>query len=696
MNDQEKSKEQLIEELIELQKENNFLKALIDNEDLELKISQDSLNETRSRLALAMQGGKMAWWEMDVVTGNVTFDKRKAEMLGYPPENFIHYTDFTTLVHPEDYGRIMHAMKVHLEGKFEKYETEYRIRARSGEYMHFYDYGSVVKKDRNGNPLICSGFVYDITDRKKAEERMLFIAKAVESTSDAIGISDASGKHFYQNKALSDLFGYATAEEIAAAGGGQSVIHDPDVAKKLYETITGGEPWAGELEMVTKNGRIFPAFERADAIKDAGGNILGLIGIITEITERKHNKEALVKSEHMLQTVLDHFPGLVFWKDRQSKYLGCNQMFATGAGLGSPAEIVGKTDYDLPWALTEASNYLKDDAVVIKCGKTKLHIIEIQHQANGQFVWADTSKIPMRDSQGNVIGVIGISNDISKLKIAEQELIAANKELTLQNQEIELRTTELLLAKDKAEESDRLKTAFLNNISHEIRTPFNGILGFLTLLQETDLSNSEKNAYTDLINRSADRLMNTIDDIVKISQIQTGQIKQTLALTNINQLNARLNAQFRHKAERKGLLLTFSNTLPDTNCTIKTDSSKLDSILSSLLDNAVKFTISGSIAYGYQLKTAGSDEINLGNAPTELEFYVKDTGIGIPHNKLQSIFERFIQADVSDTRQFGGSGLGLSIAKSYVEILGGTIRVETEVGKGSVFYFTIPYSNEIA
>ena len=360
MEIQPKTNEKLQQELIELRKEYNSLKELSDKEKSLRKFAYDEMRKTNLKLSLAMKGGKMALWEMDVPTGNVTFDNHKVEMLGYAPVNFKHYTDFTSLVHPKDYQRIMNAMQGHLEGKLDKYEAEYRIMASSGEYIWFYDYGSVTKRDLNGVPLICTGFVYNISERKNAEESKLKIIKALDSASDAIGISDSQGRHIYQNKALSDLFGYETAEETEAAGGGIARVKDPAVAKQMYKTIFQGNPWSGELEMVTKSGRVFPAFERADAITDKEGKIIGAIGIITDITERRQAEEKFLKSENMLQTVLDNFPGVVFWKDRQSNYLGCNQSFAIGAGLKRPAEIVGKTDLEMPWASKEAINYLND------------------------------------------------------------------------------------------------------------------------------------------------------------------------------------------------------------------------------------------------------------------------------------------------------------------------------------------------
>ncbi|MCL4481417.1 MAG: ATP-binding protein [Bacteroidetes bacterium] len=263
--------------------------------------------------------------------------------------------------------------------------------------------------------------------------------------------------------------------------------------------------------------------------------------------------------------------------------------------------------------------------------------------------------------------------------------------------ELEETNIKLIAAKDKAEESDRLKTAFLNNISHEIRTPFSGILGFLSLIQDNDLTASERDEYISFVNKSANRLMNTINDIVEISQIQTGQMKVNVSETNISELTSGIYNHFKTDAESKGLKFCINNDLPINIEYIYIDSYKLNAILTILIGNAIKFTKTGSIEFGIKLKVACElgtlggpvEPTEKVSAPAELVFFVKDTGVGIPENKQQAIFERFRQADGSNSRQFEGSGLGLSIAKAYVVMLGGKIWVESEEGKGSTFYFTI-------
>jgi signal transduction histidine kinase len=257
------------------------------------------------------------------------------------------------------------------------------------------------------------------------------------------------------------------------------------------------------------------------------------------------------------------------------------------------------------------------------------------------------------------------------------ELVIANKELVFQNEEKEKRAVELIEAKEKAEESDRLKTAFLNNISHEIRTPFNGILGFLSIIQDHDLPDEEREEYVNIINQSADRLMNTINDIVELSHIQSGIVKLTVQETNIKKLLDELFDRFNTIAESKKLKFNINNDLPNNIASISTDGIKLKIILSNLIGNAFKFTKAGSI------------ELGICQKGDWLEFSIKDSGIGFPENKIKVIFERFMQADVSQTREHEGLGLGLSIATAYVKMLGGKIWAKSEEGKGSTFFFTI-------
>lgn len=240
---------------------------------------------------------------------------------------------------------------------------------------------------------------------------------------------------------------------------------------------------------------------------------------------------------------------------------------------------------------------------------------------------------------------------------------------------------ELLEAKIKAEESDKLKSAFLSNISHEIRTPMNGIMGFSSLLNEPGLTGDNQQEFIDGINYSCHRMQNILKEIVDISMIESGQMKINLANTNLNRDLDKFYDKIKYKADEKGLEIFLEKGLADNEVNITTDKEKLISILENLLLNAIKYTDRGSVKFGYIKR----DDL--------LEFYVNDTGIGIKSNRQNAIFESFVQAEIEDIEARQGAGLGLAIAKEFAKLLGGEIWVKSDAGKGSTFYFTIQYNS---
>jgi PAS domain S-box-containing protein len=268
-----------------------------------------------------------------------------------------------------------------------------------------------------------------------------------------------------------------------------------------------------------------------------------------------------------------------------------------------------------------------------------------------------------------------MATDISELKQKEEELRRSHE--TLEQQVIE-RTAELIISKEKAEESNQLKSAFLANMSHEIRTPMNGILGFAALLKEPHLTGEEQHEFIEIIEKSGTRMLNIINNIVDISKIESGLMEVNRTSTNINDQMEYVYTFFKPETEKKKLQLLLKANLSGAQAIVTTDREKIIAILTNLVKNAIKYTIDGVIEIGCDKKGE------------TLEFYVKDTGIGIPVNRQVAVFERFIQADITDIHAFQGAGLGLSIAKAYTELLGGHIWLNSEEGKGSTFYFSIP------
>ena len=260
----------------------------------------------------------------------------------------------------------------------------------------------------------------------------------------------------------------------------------------------------------------------------------------------------------------------------------------------------------------------------------------------------------------------------------ETEVLKRTNELRIKNSELERNGIELMNAKVKAEESDRLKSAFLTNMSHEIRTPMNSILGFTNLLIDPNLSESDKELFADNIQSGSDRLLNTIDNIIEASRIEASQLKSSNSNFCINKLIEEIYNRFNSDNTNTRIEFSFSNGLPKAESSIFSDKSKISVILTNLIKNAFKFTKEGAINFGYRKKD------------NFLEFYVVDTGVGVPIERQDAIFNLFVQSDIEDRNAYQGSGLGLFIAKSYVELLGGRIWIKSNLETGSSFYFTIP------
>lgn len=275
--------------------------------------------------------------------------------------------------------------------------------------------------------------------------------------------------------------------------------------------------------------------------------------------------------------------------------------------------------------------------------------------ASGKKKWVRDSSLPIKDEEtGKVIGSFGILFDVSEgRQIITDRKNSANED-----------------------ECDRLKNAFLHNISHEVRTPLNAIIGFSALLCEPEHEYNQKQEFINMINNSSDHFLEVMDNILEISRIEAGSVTPAINEIDPDQVMKRIFSRFRKTADEKMIQLKYE--MPEEDVLIKTDGFKLSQVMNNLLDNAIKFTMAGKVKFGYELK------------PDNIEFYVCDTGLGILDEHKPKIFNKFYQADSGMTRRFPGTGLGLSISKAYIEMLGGSIGFNSKPGEGSTFRFTLP------
>ncbi len=508
----------------------------------------------------------------------------------------------------------------------------------------------------SGEPFII-GVGSDITERKKAEENALKnsedrFKKLFEGHSSIMLIIDDAGKIIDANPAAAAFYGWPT-EELCQ-------MHIDKITTKSTEKV------ARDLLQFRSShlNRFSSLHRRSDgSTRDVEvvsntieiENKVVFYCIINDISERKLAENQLKK----LSAAVEQSPAVVVITDPLGNIEYVNPMFTQLTGY-SAEEVRGENPRILQSGLIPSEVY-EDLWQTILSGE--IWRGEFQNRKkNGNLFW-ETAVISAILNEGVVTNFVAVKEDITEQKQYLNELIAA---------------------KEKAEESDRLKSAFLANISHEIRTPMNGILGFSELLKVPHLSGEEQSRYIDLIQQSGERMLNLINDLIDISRIEAGETILQISNTQVNRLLQDLNDFFKPEADKKGLHLGFATGLPDSKSIIETDSSKLSQILTNLVQNALKFTSSGGIDVGYS------------RTDRTLEFYVIDSGIGIPVEMKEKIFDRFHQVDNSLTRHHEGSGLGLSISQAYVTMLGGTIRVESVEGRGSAFFFTLPYNQPSA
>ena len=268
-----------------------------------------------------------------------------------------------------------------------------------------------------------------------------------------------------------------------------------------------------------------------------------------------------------------------------------------------------------------------------------------------------------------------------------QELNSSAQRLSGENDALRITQTDLRIARDQAEESDRLKTAFLANMSHEIRTPLNAIMGFSSLLQDTSLSETDKQEFSDIIHTNSNRLLDLISEIFDIAQLESGMISIQNEPVQLNELLTGLITFFnieKSVMDKDHLSLRLALGNKDRQFSVMTDERKLRQTLTNLIENALKYTHEGSIEFGYEI------------IDSEIRFFVQDSGIGFPQETLDVLFQRFRQHDEGESRQYGGVGLGLTLSKKFVELMGGSMWAESIQGKGSTFYFTVPYENTLS
>ena len=596
----------------------------------------------------------------------------------------------------------------------------------------------------------------------------------INANTDMLFVKDENFRYMMANDAMADFFNN-TKEELLAKT-------DQELAQYslIYPCISSDQKALESSSIIIVEerfgDRIFEVTKFPLNLKD---NKKGIGGIMRDITARKVAVEALNAERTLLRTMIDNLPVSIYVKNVECRKIVSNITDVEKLGFSSESEVLGKTDLELFKDQDGFQSY-NDDLMVIKCGKAIINKEENFPNQFGGRRWTLTSKIPLFDQQGTIVGLVGIGRDITEQRLANETIQKLSKgieqspstivvtdamgnieyanprffEITgytpeetigqnprilksgemspesyknmwktissgevwrgefhnrkrngelfwesatitcIKNERGEITNyiaikedvsdrkqmeADLIVAKERAEESDRLKSAFLANMSHEIRTPLNSIIGFSELLAYSDFDDQQKKNFVEQIIRNGNNLLNIINDIVDISKIEAGEITIRLTSIPVFEFIQDIRLMFSHRIELRGL--QFRIDLPERirNCLIYADYERLKQVFSNLIGNALKFTTDGFIEIGCR-------QLN-----KNLEFRVSDTGIGIAPEHHVQIFDRFRQVETSYKRKYGGNGLGLAITKNLVELMGGRIWLESDAGKGSTFFFTIPY-----
>jgi PAS domain S-box-containing protein len=407
--------------------------------------------------------------------------------------------------------------------------------------------------------------------------------------------------------------------------------------------------------------------------------------IIRDLTDAKRAEEALNRERNLLHCLMDNVPDRIYFKDEKSRFIRINRALADQFGLTDPTQASGKTDFDF-FTAEHAGPAFRDEQQVMNSGQGIIGIEEKETWSDGRTGWASTTKLPLRDKDGQIVGTFGVSRDITARKLAE---------------------VELQKAKEAAEAANRAKSEFLANMSHEIRTPMNGILGMTELALGTQLT-VEQREYLQMVKSSAEALLTILNDILDFSKIEARKLHLDPVPFQLRDVVGDTVRALAFRAQQKNVELAchISQEAPEH---VIGDAGRLRQVIVNLVGNAIKFTTQGevvvTVASDKETRRQGDKEtedsplslspclpVSLSpclRLPVSLSFEVRDTGIGIAPEKLATIFDPFEQADRSTTRRYGGTGLGLAISSQLVGLMGGGFQVKSEVGKGSTFAFTI-------
>jgi PAS domain S-box-containing protein len=586
---------------------------------------------------------------------------------GTSPEDFLGKSIWD-VVHPDYQHIVKQRVKKIYKKKGSAQLLEEKFIRLDGKIIDVEAIGSIT--NYMGKPA--SQVVFrDISELKQTERVLhrfqLLLEKVFASLEEVVFVLDpATCTILLCNSAVERIFGYNEQEVF---GRTPEFLHEDQViynflVEDLFHALDAKEVFRAESQMCRKDGSILISEHTAMEIVDNSGERTAVIWVIQDISERKRVEKSLAEERNLLRTLIDNLPDLIYVKDAESRFLLANNSMVRSLALKTQDELVGKMDFDFH-PLEMAEQYYTDEQAIIESGQPLINREEpVLDQKTGTTHWLLSTKVPFRDSQGNIAGLVSINRDITEQKRAEAELLSAHNELKEKNVQLH----ELNANKDK----------FFSIISHDLRSPFNTLLGFAQLLSEhiERYSLDEIKYNIGRIRTSAESLQALLENLLTWSRIQRGVMEYEPEIIDLREVIDDNIDLFTSKAEQKQIVLTCS---VQEKMLTYADYNMVNTVIRNLISNALKFT-----------KTGDTIDISAQEQEPHIEIVISDTGTGITQEDLPKLFRIDVQYTRNGTAGEKGTGLGLSLCKDLVEKNGGEIWVESEVGKGTTFRFTLP------
>jgi len=702
--------------------------------NVELKIAKERAIESEERFILAMKASNDGIFDWNLETNEIYYSPGWKKMLGYEDHELSNdFLIWEKTTDPEDVKESWALQQKLITKQIDRFVLEIKMKHKDGHWVDILARAEAIFND-NGKAVRIIGIHTDITERKQTvillqeksdeieaqneeylqineelsqtNEELIQAKERIEETKIRLELAIDAGEHgfwdwnlitnsTYFSPSYYTMLGYADKELPMNLDTFMQLIHSADsmiVMPIVQQSIETGKPYEVEFRLMCKDGSYKWILGKGKSYyNDESGKPYRAVGVHIDIHDRKKAEEELKIAKE---------------KAEESE-LTFRKLFEESA---------------------DGNLLIDSSGVFVECNQAALNLLQMPRE---QFLFMPPVKISPeyqpngRKSEEAAIEMIDLAykNGLNRFDWTcinakgEEFIVEVSLMPIWVKGQTMLHTTwrnitkrkqdeiELQKAKEKAEESDRLKTAFLQNMSHEIRTPMNAIIGFSDFLANPDLSLEKRKSFVSIIQNSSNQLLSIISDILSISSIETNQTKACIEEVCINNIIVDLLAIYKGQALTHNISLYAKQQLTDNQSVIYTDKTKITQVLTNLITNALKFTHEGFVEFGYTVvdtlqatttETLCADPEMLGATKetlraTSLRFYVKDSGIGIRSEMHEKIFERFRQANENVSKQYGGTGLGLAISKAFVELMGGKIWVKSEPVKGSTFYFTIPY-----